>query len=343
MTLRFWSVVLAVVLGASAPLQVWGAVGTRAHQNLISKSCLYFVNIPEVVRETVDRGALKYAFNRATQYRKNQVMVESGDEDRVRKALQPKLPRAKVIGTNYFQDYARTANLPYNIATSNNDIGLVPDFDLLRGDDFDPSLVDPKVRDFYEHTSAYDISVSGESNSSYAHFMLGFSKWVAGHIGNGGLPILSEAHEVDSQIAEWGYADELGPRPRVWARSYPLVGSYRLVRYNNNGYVTVLFPYPVGNQLSVLKPHNLPGGGLELSPLPDQDSFAGDFFSDTDPDGNILRTRRFRQIGQKIQVFVNPDDGQLETDHFFYEVNGKNGHQLHYVLRKNKLQVKFLH
>src|SRR5436190_22233257 len=38
-------------------------------------------------------------------------------------------------------------------------IGLMDDFSLLRGPEFDPDKVHPRIREFYEHTTRFALSV----------------------------------------------------------------------------------------------------------------------------------------------------------------------------------------
>jgi hypothetical protein len=45
------------------------------------------------------------------------------------------------------------------MAGNDSDAGLLPDFEALRGPGFDPNQVDPRIRDFYEHTARYRLAV----------------------------------------------------------------------------------------------------------------------------------------------------------------------------------------
>src|SRR5438046_553355 len=51
------------------------------------------------------------------------------------------------------------------------DAGLLPDFDALKGEGFDPSEVRPEIRDFYEHTSRYRLDAWSEAALSTRFFL----------------------------------------------------------------------------------------------------------------------------------------------------------------------------
>ncbi len=61
------------------------------------------------------------------------------------------------IGVEFYEAYARDASL--KVVTDEEDAGLLTDFDALAGEGFDPPLVRPEIRDFYERTARYDFTV----------------------------------------------------------------------------------------------------------------------------------------------------------------------------------------
>jgi hypothetical protein len=61
------------------------------------------------------------------------------------------------IGAEFYKGYAREVGL--DAVTDDEDAGLLPSFDALAGVGFDPALVRPAIRDFYERTARYDLFV----------------------------------------------------------------------------------------------------------------------------------------------------------------------------------------
>jgi hypothetical protein len=57
------------------------------------------------------------------------------------------------VGADYHAALARDQGLV--LAADDPDAGLLPDFSALRGPAFDPDRVDPRIRDFYEHTARW--------------------------------------------------------------------------------------------------------------------------------------------------------------------------------------------
>src|SRR5262249_51079965 len=49
--------------------------------------------------------------------------------------------------------------------------GLLPDFDALKGEGFDPTVVRPEIRDFYEHTARYRLDAWSEAAFSTRFFL----------------------------------------------------------------------------------------------------------------------------------------------------------------------------
>lgn len=59
------------------------------------------------------------------------------------------------IGLNFFDEFAAESGLTVQRQVGNS--GLINDFNLLTASDFAPSTISPKVNDFYEHTSNYEL------------------------------------------------------------------------------------------------------------------------------------------------------------------------------------------
>jgi hypothetical protein len=62
------------------------------------------------------------------------------------------------VGPGYYAALARQQGLV--LEADDPEAGLLPDFAALRGPAFDPDRVDPRIRDFYEHTARYRLVVA---------------------------------------------------------------------------------------------------------------------------------------------------------------------------------------
>ena len=69
-----------------------------------------------------------------------------------------------VIGARFFRRYAEMVQA--QILKPDGAVGLLDDFLSLETEGFDPSRVDPRIKDFYEKTSSYSLWVTAEPNKS---------------------------------------------------------------------------------------------------------------------------------------------------------------------------------
>jgi hypothetical protein len=223
------------------------------------------------------------------------------------------------VGVDYLERYAGTVGAVFD--HNPPDIGIVADFDELAGATFDPALVDPLVREFYEHTSRFKLAITPEWKSWMRLPYRVFRATVAKPIGQANAPF--DQDEVQEGVVSWidtldidsnGVADF-----RAWIRAYetgePLyVGVYTIQRIDDAAYVSVGFPLPSGNFTATLLPINHRGSGLLLKS--DTDSpYAGHYISAVE-EGGDLTTLQLASFGEEIDVFVEKD--QLKTEHRFY-------------------------
>jgi len=73
----------------------------------------------------------------------------------------PAGPRGR-IGEAFYESIAAAEGL--ELRPANTGEGLLPDFEALRGPDFDPDTVSRPIRDFYEHSSAYQLDAWSETS-----------------------------------------------------------------------------------------------------------------------------------------------------------------------------------
>lgn len=231
----------------------------------------------------------------------------------------PLAERQGYVGIDYLQRHADTVGGSFERGPA--DIGIVDEFDELAGPDFDPALAHHLVREFYEHTSRFHLSITPHWRPWMRVPYLIYRSTLARPIGQANAPFnLEEAADgVVSWIDTLDLDDDGRPEFRAWVRAYsgtmePMyVGIYTVVRHEGVGYVSVGFPLPSGSFTATLTPSNSRGDGLRLSSR--DGAFGGHYLSIVDP-----RTDQWSVIGvggfdEEIEVYVT--NGELAADHRF--------------------------
>lgn len=232
----------------------------------------------------------------------------------------PLAERQGYVGVDYLRRHAEATGA---IFTRNPpDIGIVESLDQLAGPGFDPDAVHPLVREFYEHTSRFALTITPEWRWWMRVPYLVYRETLARPLGQANAPFRLE--EVARGVVSWidtidgdddGIADF-----RAWIRAYedglePLfVGIYTTVRHGNTGYVSVGFPLPSGSLTATLVPTTFRGDGLLLSSR--RGEFQGHYLSVVDPELGEITVAKLESFAEEIDVHVV--DEELRTDHRFF-------------------------
>jgi hypothetical protein len=225
-----------------------------------------------------------------------------------------------VIGDAPYRDVAAEEGLTVERAAS--DGGLVPDFEALRGDGFDPAAVHPLVREFYEHTTAFAMDVWSQT-----YFPASVALWllvttISRQVNQLNFPLspLDTAQGMLSEIISLRRADG-SVRYTGWFRT--LAGSARVLY--TGFYMTeraplapgpcvkVVFPMPRGNATVVLRPALGPGGSLVLDSSGRRFGDSG-FYRVQARDAGRLRVWHIRTLKERFHVYVD-ERGVLRCDH----------------------------
>jgi hypothetical protein len=231
----------------------------------------------------------------------------------------PLAARTRFVGTGYVRDLAVELGAEYRADVT--DIGIVASLDALAGPDLDPALVDPKVREFYEHTTRFRLDIVPRLRPWGAPAYLLYRTLVARPLGQANVPM----NQREAQRGVRSRIDTVSRDGAVafrgWIRSYedtddPIyVGIYTTYRYSDHGYVSVGFPLPQASFTATLAPAALPGGGLALDSRgsPGQ---AGHYLTYVDPANGELTTLAVHGFAERLEVRVA--DGGIRAEQNFW-------------------------
>jgi len=248
----------------------------------------------------------------------------------------PLAERQGYVGVDYLRRYADSVGAVFwrNPA----DIGIVDTIGRLAGPEFDPDRAHPLIREFYEHTSRFRLSITPRWRPWMRLPYLLYRETVARPLGQANAPFRLE--EVERGVESWidviDVDDDGVPDFRAWIRAYqdskePLyVGIYTTVRHDETGYVSVGFPLPSGSFTATLLPSNFGSDGLLLSSR--RGRFQGHYLAAVEPETDQVTVIRLESFDEEIEVYVV--DGELYTDHRFY-LAGIEFMSLHYEITRS--------
>jgi hypothetical protein len=206
---------------------------------------------------------------------------------------------------------------------SAQDTGIVASLDALAGPDLDPSRIDPRVRDFYEHTTEFTLDIEPEWRLWVRPGYLLYRTLVARPLGQASVPMNQRETQrgIRSRISTVSDVDGV-ISVRGWVRSFAdddepiLVGVYTTYRHDGHGYVSVGFPVPEGSFTATLRPQARAGGGLVLTSR-HEDGHAGHYLTYVDAESGDLTTLGVPGFAEELEVYVD-HDGALRAEHRFW-------------------------
>jgi hypothetical protein len=229
--------------------------------------------------------------------------------------------RGRYVGTGYVRELAKVIGGSYVAGAA--DVGIVASLDELAGPGFDPAGVDPRVREFYEHTTRFTLDIVPRWRLWVRPGYLLYRTLVARPLGQANVPMNQREMQrgIRSRIDTITRPGEEGVAVRGWIRSFtdtdePIyVGIYTTYRNGGRGYVSVGFPVPQGSFTATLLPRSRPGGGLVLTSRSDLDH-PGHYLSYIDPTTRDLTTLAVHGFAEQLDVYVEEDE--LRADHAFW-------------------------
>src|SRR6478609_539432 len=233
----------------------------------------------------------------------------------------PREAQSGYVGTGYVRQLADQLGGSY--LADAPDAGIVASLDELAGPDFDPSAVDPRVREFYEHTTRFRLDIVPEWRLWVRPGYLLYRNLIARPLGQANVPMNQRETQrgIRSRIDTITLPDDDTIAVRGWIRSFtdtdePIyVGIYTTYRYEDRGYVSVGFPVPQGSFTATLLPRDRPGGGLVLTSRSDLDQ-PGHYLTYIEPTTRDLTTLAVHGFSEQLDVYVQDDE--LRADHAFW-------------------------
>jgi len=250
----------------------------------------------------------------------------------------PREARSRYVGTGYVRALADEIDGRY--VEDAPDAGIVASLDELAGPDFDPATVDPRVREFYEHTTRFKLDIVPEWRVWVRPGYLLYRTLVARPLGQANVPMNQRETQrgIRSRIDTIAYpetptdsadsadsadsgTDHEAVAVRGWIRSFtdtdePIyVGIYTTYRDRERGYVSVGFPVPQGSFTATLLPRERTGGGLVLTSRSDLEH-PGHYLAYIDPESRDLTVLAVHGFAEQLDVYVDGDE--LRAEHAFW-------------------------
>ena len=247
--------------------------------------------------------------------------------------------RSRYVGTGYVRELAEV--LAGRYVPDAQDTGIIDTLDRLAGPQFDPAGVDPRVREFYEHTTRFSLDSVPAWRLWVRPGYLLYRTLVARPLGQASVPMNQREalRGVRSRIDTISQPPHDAVAVRGWIRSFadddePIyVGIYTTYRRGDRGYVSVGFPLPQASFTATLLPEPREGGGLVLSSTGDDDQ-VGHYLAFIDPATSQLTALAVHGFKERLEVYVAA--GELRAEHAFW-VFGFPFLVLHYRIRRKAL------
>jgi hypothetical protein len=244
--------------------------------------------------------------------------------------------RSRYVGADYVEQLAKLRGGTFR--RNPPDVGILASLDSLEGPTFDAGRVDPLIREFYEHTSRFRLSIIPEWRRWMKPGYELFKQLVARPLGQAAIPSnIEEAQRgmvstIDTIALDGSEEIDI----RGWIRTFadsgkPIyVGIYTSFRHEDRGYVSVGFPIPSANFTATLLPCNAGEHDLVLTSRTEL-ALPGHYLSSIDSERDALTVLKLLYFQERIFVYVA--DGELRTDHSFH-LAGQQFLTLHYEIER---------
>jgi hypothetical protein len=251
--------------------------------------------------------------------------------------LQGQIGETKEIGESFFNKLGQDSR--FNLHVNLSGAGLVEDFSVLRSDVFSPEEIHPKIIDFYEHTTKYNLDVWSQWCGGFKPFGWLIATLFSRRLQQLNMPIstLDTSQGITSDIIQ--LADESGVivgtgwlRKMIATSSVIYAGIYSTCQ--PPGFparcMKVVFPLPNGNATVIMKPQQHTDGSLTLVSSGNGFGEPGFYFI-VQETGNKAWVKYLHAMQESIHVYVDRV-GELRADHVL-KIWGATFLKLHYRMQ----------
>lgn len=237
--------------------------------------------------------------------------------------LRGPIGETRSIGEEYLAQLARKADQTVRVNAPGS--GLMGRFDDLRADGFDPTRVDPRIREFYERTVDYRLDLWSYWCRCIRPFGWLITYVFSRRLQQLNLPIspLEPCRGITSDVVQLSDRSTGEVRTTGWLRRFNVTGEVIYVgiysvaqpRHAPGPCVKVVFPIPNGSASVFLKPVVKQDGSLELLSAGRRFGDPGFYFVVRQSEETVW-AKYIPAMTESIHVYVdNRDD--LRADHVF--------------------------
>jgi len=245
--------------------------------------------------------------------------------------------KTRLIGEHVFNDYAQQHELRQIVE---GERGLLPNFDILAKGNSSIANVSNEVRDFYEHTSEYDLDAWSEWCSAFRPFGGALGLIFSRRLQQLNVPLspmdsakgmtssVISMQDAQGQVLQTAWVRKLHATGNVlYAGMYSTCQPPR----QSSRCVKVVFPLPNGNAIVVMKAVGHADGSLSVQSIGDGFGDAGFYFTVRGKDGS-LHARYVKTMKEEIRVYPAEHD-TVRADHTLW-LWGKQFLRLHYRMKR---------
>jgi hypothetical protein len=223
------------------------------------------------------------------------------------------------IGTGIYERIAREENLQIRVPAG---AGLIPDFNALRGPDFNPEAIHPAIRHFYEHAASYHLDVWTEVSLIGRFFLWLLVEFISRRMEQLNFPIssLEVAKGMTSEVVQLlepgsGNVAYTGWLRRLKSSGHVIyAGLYSVVSVPGEKIPCVKVTFPCNGSANVyLRPVEHPDGSFGLDSSGSAWGRSG-FYRLVRSGAEHRRVRYVKTLHELFHVYVD-DEGVLRTEH----------------------------
>ncbi len=238
-----------------------------------------------------------------------------------------------IIGDSYIQNLIKEQGLSKK--ENQDDFGLIDDWSQFNLSQDEWKKLNPKVKDFYQHTAKYSMEVWSEWCGVFKPFGILLQRLFSRRLRQLNLPTssLDFSRGMESNIIKLFKNGQ--PVHTIWYRkinaSQEVIysGVYKPIQKENQGFLKVTFPLPNGNAQVLMRKEVLDGGALLLSSDGKKFGESGFYFTLRNQRGNWW-VKHVKSMHEWIKVFED-EKGILRAEHILH-FHGAKFLELHYKM-----------